>query len=160
MIIRKAIQEDIDCLEETYSISRKFMRATGNQVQWIDGYPSRELILKGIEGRKQFVCVIENQIVGTFYFCVEEEITYNQIYEGEWINNKAYGVVHRLASNGIHKGIAAFCLQWCFNQCQNIRVDTHRDNKVMQHILKKENYLPCGIIYVSNGTERLAFQKC
>ena len=43
-------------------------------------------------------------------------------------------------------------------RCGNIRVDTHRDNKVMQHILTKQGFQRCGIIYVKNGTERIAYQ--
>jgi len=94
-----------------------------------------------------------------FYFKVEEDPTYAKIYEGEWLNDKPYGVVHRIASNGMQKGVASYCLQWCLEQCHNIRVDTHRDNLVMQEILRRNGYQRCGIIYVANGTERIAFQK-
>ena len=46
----------------------------------------------------------------------------------------------------------------CFERWPNLRVDTHRDNKVMQHILTKYGFQRCGIIYVKNGTERIAYQ--
>ena len=39
------------------------------------------------------------------------------------------------------------------------RQDTHRDNHILQHILKKHGFQYCGIIYLLNGDERLAFQK-
>lgn len=44
-------------------------------------------------------------------------------------------------------------------QSDNIRVDTHKDNLVMQHILKKRGFRRCGIIYVKDGTERIAYQR-
>jgi RimJ/RimL family protein N-acetyltransferase len=38
-------------------------------------------------------------------------------------------------------------------------VDTHQDNVVMQRILEKLGFTYCGIIFVANGTPRLAYQK-
>ena len=54
--------------------------------------------------------------------------------------------------------VSEACLDWCFERWPNVRVDTHRDNKVMQHILTKYGFQRCGIIYVKNGTERIAYQ--
>lgn len=50
-------------------------------------------------------------------------------------------------------------LDYCFALCSNIRIDTHRDNKIMQHNLSKHGFTYCGIIYLANGDERLAYQK-
>lgn len=160
MKIRTAKAEDIECIMEVFDIARQFMRQTGNDKQWIDGYPSGELISDNIRDRSFYVCLSDDgQIVGVFYFKIEEDKTYAKIYDGKWLDDKPYGVVHRIASNGKQKGVAAFCLQWCFEQCGNIRIDTHRDNIVMQNILIKNGYRPCGIIYIANGAERIAFQK-
>ena len=57
------------------------------------------------------------------------------------------------------KGVASACLQWCYRQIPNLRADTHRDNHILQYILKKYGFQYCGIIYLLNGDERLAFQK-
>ncbi|MDR0574912.1 MAG: GNAT family N-acetyltransferase [Tannerella sp.] len=160
MNIRKANIEDIDVIMDVFDAAGQFMHQTGNDKQWIDGYPSKELILKNIQDESFYVCMSDNrQIVGVFYFKVEEDRTYAKIYDGEWLNDRPYGVVHRIASNGKQKGIADFCLQWCFERRSNIRVDTHRDNRIMQNALKKNGYKQCGIIYAANGTERIAFQK-
>ena len=160
MIIRKAKTEEIDRIMEVFDAAKQFMRKTGNDVQWVDGYPTREFILDNIRKDGLYVCLSEDeQMVGAFYYKVEDDSTYAKIYDGEWLNNKPYGVVHRIASNGKQKGIGDACLQWCFDQCGNIRVDTHRINSLMQRILLRNGYRYCGIIYVSNGTERLAYQK-
>lgn len=143
-----------------YSHARTFMKETGNSSQWVNGYPSEELITTDIEKGHLYVCIApENELAGVFCFREGPDKTYATIYNGQWLNDKPYKVIHRMASNGKYKGIADFCLQWCTGQCNNIRVDTHRDNKVMQHILIKNGYTPCGIIYVENGTERIAFHK-
>ena len=160
MHIRKAKTEEINVIMQVFEAAKQFMLKTGNTRQWIDGYPSKELILENIRDESMYICLSDNeQIVGVFYFKVEADETYAKIYNGAWLHDRPYGVVHRIASNGIEQGIGNACLQWCFEQCGNIRVDTHCDNTIMQNILKKNGYRQCGIIYVANGTERIAYQK-
>ena len=160
MNIRKAKVEEIDVIMSVFKAARQFMLKTGNSRQWVDGYPSKELILSNIRDEGMYVCLSEDEeVAGVFYFKVEDDKTYAKIYDGEWLNDKPYGVVHRIASNGKRRGVGDACLQWCMEQCGNIRIDTHRDNIVMQNILIRNGYQQCGIIYVANGTERIAFQK-
>jgi len=160
MHIRKAKTEEIDLIMAVFEAAKRFMRQTGNDKQWIDGYPSKELILDNIRVGGLYVCLSDDEeIVGVFYYKVENDKTYEKIYDGEWLNDKPYGVVHRIASNGKQKGIGDASLQWSLEQCGNVRVDTHRDNKVMQDVLIRNGFHRCGIIFVANGTERIAFQK-
>ncbi len=70
-----------------------------------------------------------------------------------------YGVIHRIASSGVCRGAASFCLKWALAQCGNVRIDTHRNNQVMQNLLRKNGFSYCGIIFTEDGSERLAFQK-
>ncbi|HNZ83431.1 MAG TPA: GNAT family N-acetyltransferase, partial [Sedimentibacter sp.] len=48
---------------------------------------------------------------------------------------------------------------WCFEKCRNLKIDTHRDNIPMQNLLNKNGFIRCGIIYLENGDERIAYQK-
>jgi len=157
--IRKASVGEIDALMAIYDYARQFMQSVGNTNQWINGYPSQEVIINDIANGNSYVCLYEGEIVGVFCFFQGTDPTYAKIYDGQWLNDEPYGVIHRLASSGKVKGIADYCFQWCFEQCGNIRVDTHKDNTVLQHILIKNGYKQCGIIYVANGTPRIAFQK-
>ena len=50
-------------------------------------------------------------------------------------------------------------MDFSFAHDNNIRIDTHRDNKIMQHNIEKHCFTYCGIIYLANGDERLAYQK-
>lgn len=159
MKIRKTNLSDLPQLIAIFDIARSFMQSTGNKNQWISGYPSEDVIKNDIAKDQSFVIVNDNEIVGTFCFFVGNEPTYDKIYEGTWLNDKPYGVVHRLAGSGKTKGIADYCFQWCFDQQDNIRVDTHRDNKVMQNLFLRNGFRECGIIYLLNGSERIAFQR-
>ena len=145
---------------EMYAIARDFMNRTGNTSQWGTGYPSEEFIREEIEAGHSFVCENEEgEPVGTFCFIIGEDPTYTEIQGGAWLNHEEYGTVHRVAASGKEKGVAEACFRWCFSRHPNIRVDTHRENRVMQHILGKLGFTYCGIIHVADRTERLAYQK-
>ncbi len=160
MEIRKSTHQDIDQIMEVYATARLFMASTGNGGQWINGYPSRELVTQDIESGYSYVCVNPDyEILGVFFFRIGVDPTYLRIYEGQWLNDNPYGVMHRLAGSGKVKGLAPLCFDYCFNQCGNLRVDTHRNNIVMQHILQRNGFARCGIIYIADGTERIAYQK-
>lgn len=160
MTIRLSRPQDLDILMDIFDHARHFMQTHGNPHQWIDGYPAAELILRDIHEGHSYVCENDQQeIIGTFCFIPGEDPTYARIDNGQWLNNDPYCVIHRMATNGKEKGVADACLKWCFEQCANIRVDTHQDNTVMQTILQKHGFTPCGIIYTHNGTPRIAYQK-
>ena len=70
-----------------------------------------------------------------------------------------YHVVHRIGSLPDAHGIFAYVMDWCFAHDPNIRIDTHRDNSIMRHCIEKYGFSYCGIIYLLDGAERLAYQK-
>ena len=151
---------DLPILMEIYATARDFMIRTGNRQQWVNEYPSVSFIEDEIyKGHSFVVGNSKGEIVGTFCFIIGNDPTYNKIYNGNWLNDKEYGAVHRVASSGKEKGVGEACFNWCLRQFPNVRVDTHRDNKVMQNILTKLDFKYCGIIYVQDGSERLAYQK-
>ena len=159
MTITKAKYDDLEMIIPIYDYARSFMTDNGNPNQWIDGYPSREIIAEDINNDSFYVCKNEEEsIVGAFTFIIGNDPTYENIYSGKWLNDKTYGVIHRLVSNGTTHGITKNCIEWCLKQIQNIRIDTHADNKIMQSLLDKIGFEYCGIIHTHNGTERLAYQ--
>ena len=88
------------------------------------------------------------------------EPTYYEITDGAWTGNNRYGVVHRIASDGSEKGIGQFCINWAFEQCGHLRMDTHTDNVIMQKLLTKLGFTRCGIIYVvEDDYPRYAYEK-
>lgn len=135
------------------------MSSHGNPTQWGNTYPPKPLVAKDIEEGCSYVCIEQDKIVATFYYKEGRDDTYVKIYEGQWLDDSPYGVIHRITSDGTVRGAATYCINWALNQCGNLRMDTHRDNMVMQHTLDKNGFTYCGIIYSDDGTERLAYQK-
>ena len=159
MEIRKSTMQDLEQIMALYADARQFMRENGNPDQWGDAYPARALIQADIGAGKSYVCIQEGELVATFYFAVEEEPTYRVIEQGAWQAGGPYGVVHRITAARNVRGAASYCLGWCYGQCGNIRIDTHRKNLPMQRCLRRNGYQYCGVIHIADGSERIAFPK-
>lgn len=140
--------------------AKGIMRKSGNMLQWVNGYPSEDAIMADMERDGGFVVEDDGHIVGYFAFLPSPEPTYGKIDGGEWLDNaRSYHVVHRIASYPDAHGIFSSIMDFCFSEDSNIRIDTHKDNRIMQHLIVKHGFVYCGIIYLDNGDERLAYQK-
>lgn len=145
---------------EIFAEAKLKMRGCGNMHQWEGNYPSEAILENDIRRGFSYVLEDEGLVVATFVLAICPEPTYNTIYEGAWIDDEApYGTIHRIASCSSAHGLFGFILNWCFSQIKNIRIDTHRDNAIMRHLMDKHGFDYCGIIYLESGDERLAYQK-
>ena len=158
--IREARPTDMAAIMNVMDAAKKIMRQSGNMLQWGDGYPSEAVIIFDMERNGGFVIEDDEEIVGYFAFLQPPEPTYATIYEGKWLDDeRPYHVVHRIASYPDTHGIFSSIMEFCFSHDTNIRIDTHRDNTIMQHNIAKHGFTYCGIIYLASGDERLAYQK-
>ena len=160
-IIREARPTDIAEIMKVMDAAKIIMRQSGNMHQWGDGYPSAAVITADMEKNGGFVIEEDDgKVVGYFAFLPSPEPTYSKIYDGEWLDDtRPYHVVHRIASYPQVHGIFSSIMDFCFSHDTNIRIDTHRNNKIMQHNILKHGFTYCGIIYLLSGDERLAYQK-
>jgi len=150
--------DDLGRMLEIYEFARKQMCLNGNPNQWVN-YPSRELLEEDIKSGVSYVIESDSEVIGTFVFCIGEDPTYQVIEEGGWLNDEPYGTIHRIASDGTQEGLFKLVEKYCSQQIDNIRIDTHEDNKIMQHILEKSGFSKCGIIYTYDGSPRIVYQK-
>lgn len=158
MTIRNATLDDIPRMREIFAIARRFMAATGNPNQWADTYPSLEQLQDDINSGDSYVCLEADRVVATFVLRGGNDPTYDVIYQGSWKNDNPYATIHRIASSGEVKGIFTHAMKFALLHYSTIRIDTHRDNKVMQKAILKAGFIYCGIIHCWNGDERLAYQ--
>lgn len=158
MTIRKSTLQDIPRMLEVFAVARQFMIATGNPNQWAETYPGTQLLTDDINSGDSYVCMDGDRIVATFVLRGGADPTYSIIYDGAWQNDRPYATIHRIASCGEVKCIFTETMKYALSQYDTIRIDTHRDNKVMQHAIMKAGFLYCGIIHCWNGDERLAYQ--
>jgi GNAT superfamily N-acetyltransferase len=163
MQCRLAKMSDIEFIMKIYVRARAFMAENGNPHQWGDNdWPPQELIESDIAKSQCYVCEQAGKIVGVFVyiFGVDCESDYLTITDGKWFDDSAYGVIHRLATDEITRGVGSFCINWCYEKAGHLRIDTHADNKPMQGLIRKQNFAYCGIIHVENDNyPRLAYEK-
>jgi len=167
MKIRLSVISDLESIMKIIKGAQKLL-ASLNIDQWQDGYPNDAQILNDIKNSESYVVLNEEeQVIATFMFTTNKEPNYT-IIDGEWLTNNEtkYGVIHRVAVAQIttNKGIAKHIITYCetslkLQEIPAMRIDTHNDNLGMQHILNKLNYTYCGIITVTTGAIRLAYEK-
>ena len=165
MIFRKSVKEDIENIMNIINQAKRYFKE--NKIdQWQNGYPNEETIQNDIKNNNSYVLESDNKIIATAMVSFEEDNTYKNIYEGQWLSNSKYGVIHRIAveekikGNGTASKIIKFVEDLCKdNEANSIRIDTHKDNISMQRLIEKNGFKYCGIIYLEDGSERIAFEK-
>ncbi len=157
-MVRKAQLSDWDDLMEIYAAARSFMKQAGNPTQWGDSFPPEELIRSDLRLGQNYVCLVDGRVQAVFAMIPGEDPTYQEI-QGAWLNDLPYCAVHRVASRGEVRGLASVILQWCLDQCGNVRIDTHDDNLPMQRVLEKNGFVKCGRIRLEDGSPRIAYQR-
>ena len=155
-VIEKATMEDLPRIEEIYAHARSFMAKTGNPNQWGTSHPSLVQLRRDNEKGSLYGVKNGGEIHGVFYFCVEPDPTYAVIYDGNWHGDRPYGVIHRIASDG-SDGILRAAVRFALIRTDYLRIDTHRDNAVMQGALSKQGFQKCGTIHLADGSTRIAY---
>ena len=155
--VRNANMEDLPVILNIYDHARKFMAETGNPNQWGKTNPPEELLIDDIQRSKLYVLEAKGDIHGVFYFAQEEDPTYAVIENGNWLSDSAYGVIHRIASDG-SGGIFSTAVTYCRSASNHLRIDTHQDNHIMQKVVEKHGFSRQGIIYIADGSPRIAYE--
>lgn len=164
MEFRGAVITDLNEILDIIRQAQDYFKNKGID-QWQNNYPNANVISNDIESKRGYVLVDGDIIVGTVSVSFDGEKTYDHI-EGEWLSSIDYAVVHRIAVRAEHKGkgLASVILKNIEHICQqkgihSIRIDTHEDNLSMQRTLQKNGFTYCGVIYLQDGSKRLAFEK-
>lgn len=165
MEFRRAKSTELNEIMKIIKMAQEALKKNGVD-QWQDNYPNEQVIKEDIERGESYLLIDNNKVIGTTVLSFETEETYNEIFDGQWITNSKYGVIHRIAVDNEVKGKNA-AREIIYNAqilCKNkninsIKVDTHEDNIVMRKFLEKNNFKYCGIIYLIDKSKRLAFEK-
>lgn len=162
--IERATLQDYQEIEKIYIQANKALKRDGVD-QWQKDFPNKETFLKDLDLQASFL-YREKEILATAALIPGQDKTYKKIYKGSWVNDEPYTTIHRFA---IHdkakgKGLGKQMLQALMDKSVemgywNVRIDTHKDNKKMLRLIESMGFIPCGIIHVMDGSERLAFIK-
>lgn len=161
----KAEKSDISEIMDIIKVAQKDLKEKGID-QWQNNYPNEEVIEDDIEKNNSYILKKEKNIIGTLALIFDKEETYEKIYEGDWLSYDKYAVIHRIAIDFKYRGtgLASEFLREIeklvlSKEIYSVKVDTHRNNIVMRNFLMKNGYRECGIIYLYDGAERIAYEK-
>ena len=186
--LRHGTLDDLVVIDRIYAYARWQMAATGNPTQWGAVHPPSSQIREDLERRRTLLLVDNGpsttphrvdadadpaprlteehapgeRVLAVFAVCKGPDPTYGNI-DGAWLDGDPYVALHRVASSGLARHTARDCLLWAVEEYGNVRVDTHRNNGAMQHVLSACGFTRCGIIslgdYFSDDVERIAYQR-
>ncbi len=159
LTVKHAAFDDLGEMMRIYASARTFMKESGNATQWGDHFPPEELIREDIAKGRSYVVTNDGRICGAFAFIIGDDPTYRKIEDGAWQDQSPYGTIHRVASDGSAHGIFDEIVRFCTRKIPHLRIDTHRDNRVMRHLIERNGFSRCGIIHVADGTARIAYEK-
>ena len=154
--MRTARAEDIDCIMEIYAAAQEYMIASGNPTQWRRTNPARELIEADVAAGRCRVITEGGEIHAVAAICEGEDPAYPGIV-GKWLNDAPYIAIHRIASDGRVRGVFRFVSDECKRISDNVRVDTHENNRKMRENIAACGFVHCGTVFMADGSPRLAF---
>lgn len=165
MKLRKSTQNDVEAIMRIIKQAQEYFKNQGIN-QWQNNYPNEEVVNSDIAKGHSYVLEKHGKIVATSVISFDKEETYDVIYDGQWITDNKYAVIHRVAVDNASKGlgISHKIIECAEEMCRakdihSIKIDTHKDNLSMQKMLEKNEFRYCGIIHLSYGDERVAFEK-
>ncbi|MCD7121949.1 GNAT family N-acetyltransferase [Limosilactobacillus albertensis] len=167
LYLRRTQVQDLDAVMQIIDSAKAFLKQN-NSPQWQDGYPNRKVFAKDISMQTNWVLVNGDNITATATLQLTPEPTYQVITHGQWSQpNEPYATIHRVAISDAYRGQGLSRLLFSnlltvglMQGIKNFRIDTHKSNKAMQHIIKSFNFQKRGIIMVNekNDPERLAYE--
>ena len=156
--IRSTRPSDAEAVMGMYDHSRALMRAAGNTTQWV-GYPTLGQLEADMAQGHSFVVERQGTPIGTFALVPGAEPTYARIEHGRWIDPLSpYATLHRVAKAPGTHGIAAAAFAFAKGRHPHLRIDTHESNLAMRHLVEAADFVECGIVYMGDGTPRLAYE--
>ncbi len=165
MELRLAENIDKNIILQFYREGSQKLKEEGVDQWQKDKIPNLDKFEDLIRNDELYVLEDNGQVVSTVII-KKYDCDYEDNMTGKWISNYDYIAIHRVAtgnkyrSKGYGKSVLLFCEDYAKrNNIKSLRIDTHRNNKSMQRLIKRLNYTYCGIVYINGTDERFAFEK-
>ena len=166
---RHAELEDIPRVMEIVADAKRSLKKHRVD-QWQGDYPTAAAFEQDVANDELYVLCHGEDIAGFLMVTSRPEPCYDDITDGKWSSDAPYCVMHRTAVAAEYRGSGmAEYLVRCAEDISRksgvkyLRVDTHRKNKPMQHLLRESGFRYRGNILVSSepghDPARQAYEK-
>ena len=168
MEIKRVKLEELEKVMEVINDAKVFLKLQSQQ--WQQGYPNEYSMTKDILNQDLFGVYIDGELTCVAALIIGIEKTYVNMIEGKWNIEVSPSdlVIHRIAVSNKYRGrgCAKKLMEFAYsyakeNNCDSIKVDTHRVNIPMQQLLLSNGYVYQGIIDLNRNEEdqlRLAYE--
>lgn len=165
---RKATKTDLSAIVEIINEAKTFLKNSGSS-QWQGEYPNVNTIETDLSNNVGYCLIVDGEVAGYAAVITGIEPTYQKIENGNWqYNHEPYTTIHRIAISNNFRGmhLASFffsnLISLKYNEgISNFRIDTSKNNQIMQHLALSHNFIERGIIYVDEDPvdkSRLAYE--
>ena len=163
---RPARQEDLDAMEVILAQAKTLLIPIG---QWNAAYPTRADFIADMARGECYVLTCGGQVGGFFTLSAQPEACYADITDGKWSSDQPYTVLHRCAiarqwrGSGLADRMIGECEKLTMAMGRRwLRADTHKKNKAMQNLLRRNGFQYRGNVLVDapagHDPRRLAFE--
>ncbi|WP_439424978.1 GNAT family N-acetyltransferase [Oenococcus alcoholitolerans] len=168
IFLRKSTKEDLPEIKKIFDSARATLKSQDID-QWQNSYPNESHLVNDIDSDSAYILVYDQKIAATGSITYGEDQEYTQI-KGQWQNgqNKDYAAIHRTAMSDEFRGknLSKFLISNLITTAvdkgyRDIRIDTHPDNKAMQHVIESNGFKYSGDVWIIESgirTKRFAYQ--
>lgn len=159
---------DMNIIQSLIKDAQAYLKQNGVD-QWQDGFPSVEVLEEDIKLRTSFLFCKNKIPVAFFVVSFDREEEYHHSLEGSLKLEGEYATIHRTAvsaqerSGGISHFLFDFAMYYAYiNGFEIMRIDTHKDNRIMQHIISREGFDYVELITLDPSREtmkRLVYER-
>ena len=164
IFMRVAMPADIPAMMKVIASARQFLGAQGID-QWQGTYPDQAAIEQDIATGIGRVLIVDGRVAGVAALVVGPDPHYLRIDGAGWLADVPYLAVHRFALDGIRgKQLSRVFFSNIMSEAyrrgfDDLRVDTHAKNVIMQHAITGMGFDFRGIVYMDEPVpERNAYE--
>ncbi|WP_461214959.1 GNAT family N-acetyltransferase [Lacticaseibacillus sp. GG6-2] len=165
IFVRPGTTADIPAIMAIIASARAFLGAQRIN-QWQGTYPDQPAVEQDIADETNRVLVVDGRVAGTASLLDGPDPFYKRIDGDGWQGSKPYMMIHRFALDGHYRGqqLSRFFMSNLTSEAyalgyRDLRIDTHAQNQIMQHVIAAAGYQFRGIVYLDEPVpERNAYQ--
>ncbi|WP_179394394.1 GNAT family N-acetyltransferase [Lacticaseibacillus absianus] len=163
--VRQGQPADVPAIMGIIEDARAFLKAQGID-QWQGTYPDRAAVEADIAKGTNRLLVVADTVAGTASLLDGPDPFYTRIDGDGWIGTDFYMMIHRFAVSAAIRGqhLSQFFMSNLLTEAyargyRDVRIDTHAQNVIMQHVITGNGFSYRGIVYLDEPVpERNAYQ--
>lgn len=163
--VRQGTQADIPAIMGIIDDARAFLHAQGIN-QWQGTYPDQPAVAADIQKGTNRLLIVDGVVAGNASLLEGPDPFYGKIDGAGWQGAQSYMMIHRFAVAAKVRGqhLSKLFMSNLISEAyargfRDLRIDTHAQNQIMQHVILGNGFTFRGIVYLDEPVpERNAYQ--